>query len=107
MTSYDSDGDETGFNWYCPAIRGEVKSSIEQAFGFIAVHELVSYQPVTRGKEISIDIEYPLSPTDIEISAWLNVTEQGLGVANQDLQFRYESEDEVQTVTTDENGSYQ
>ncbi len=106
VTSYDSDGDETGFNWYCPAIRGEVKSSIEQAFGFIAVHELVSYQPVTRGKEISIDIEYPLSPTDIEISAWLNVTEQGQGVANQDLQFRYESEDEVQNVTTDENGSY-
>jgi len=106
VTSYDSDGDETGFNWYCPAIRGEVKSSIEQAFGFIAVHELVSYQPVSRGKEISIDIEYPLSPTDIEISAWLNVTEQGQGVANQDLQFRYESEDEVQNITTDENGSY-
>ena len=106
VTSYDSDGDEVGFNWYCPAVRGEVKSSIEQAFGFIAVHELISYQPVTRGKEISIDIEYPLSPTGIEISAWLNVTEQGQAVANQDLQFRYESEGEVQNVTTDENGSY-
>jgi len=106
VTSYDSDGDEVGYNWYCPSIRGEVKSSIEQAFGFIAVHELVSYQPVTRGKEISIDIEYPLSPTDIEISAWVNVTSQGQGVANQDIQFRYESENEIQNVTTDENGSY-
>jgi len=106
VTSYDSDGDEVGYNWYCPAIRGEVKSSIEQAFGFIAVHELVSYQPVTRGKEISIDIEYPLSPTDIEISAWVNVTSQGQGVANQDIQFRYESESDIQNVTTDENGSY-
>ncbi|MFL2975777.1 MAG: CARDB domain-containing protein [Candidatus Thalassarchaeaceae archaeon] len=106
VTSYDSDGDEVGYNWYCPSIRGEVKSSIEQAFGFIAVHELVSYQPVTRGKEISIDIEYPLSPTGIEISAWLNVTDQGQGVANQSLQFRYESEQEIQNVTTDEYGSY-
>ena len=106
VTSYDSDGDEVGYNWYCPSIRGEVKSAIEQAFGFIAVHELVSYQPVTRGTEISIDIEYPLSPTDIEISAWVNVTEQGQGVANQDLQFRYESENEVQEFTTDENGSF-
>jgi len=106
VTSYDSDGDEVGYNWYCPSIRGEVKSSIEQAFGFIAVHELVSYQPVTRGKEISIDIEYPLSPTDIEISAWVNVTEQGQGVSNQNIQFRYESENEVQNVTTDENGSF-
>ena len=106
VTSYDSDGEEVGYNWYCPSIRGEVKSSIEQAFGFIAVHELVSYQPVIRGKEITIDIEYPLSPTDIEISAWINVTEQGQGVANENIQFRYESEHEVQNVTTDENGSY-
>jgi len=106
VTSYDSEGDEVGYNWYCPSIRGEVKSSIEQAFGFIAVHELVSYQPVTRGKEISIDIEYPLSPTDIEISAWVNITEQGQGVANQNFQFRYESENEVQNATTDENGSF-
>ncbi len=106
VTSYDSDGDEVGYNWYCPSIRGEVKSSIEQAFGFIAVHELVSYQPVTRGEQISIDIEYPLSPTDIEISAWVNVTSQGQGVANRDIQFRYESENEVQNVTTDEDGSY-
>ena len=106
VTSYDSDGDEMGYNWYCPSIRGEVKSSIEQAFGFLAVHELVSYQPVSRGKEISIDVEYPLSPTGIEISAWINVTDQGQGVADQDLQFRYESEQQIQNFTTDENGSY-
>ena len=106
VTSYDSDGDEVGYNWYCPSIRGEVKSSIEQAFGFLAVHELVSYQPVTRGKEISIDVQYPLSPTGIEISAWINVTEQGQGVAQEDLQFRYESEEQIQNFTTDSNGSY-
>jgi len=106
VTAYDSDGDEMGYNWYCPSIRGEVKSSIEQAFGFLAVHELVSYQPVSRGKEISIDVEYPLSPTDIAISAWINVTDQGQGVADQNLQFRYESEQQIQNFTTDENGSY-
>ena len=106
VTAYDSDGDEMGYNWYCPSIRGEVKSSIEQAFGFLAVHELVSYQPVSRGKEISIDVEYPLSPTGIEMSAWINVTDQGQGVADQDLQFRYESEQQIQNFTTDENGSY-
>ena len=106
VTSFDSDGEEMGYNWYCPSIRGEVKSSIEQAFGFIAVHELVSYQPVSRGTEIWITVEYPLSPTDIEISAWINVTEQGQAVANQSLQFRYESEQQFQNITTDENGSY-
>ena len=54
---------------------------MEQAFGFLAVHELVSYQPVQRGKLVSIDVQYPLSPTDIEISAWINVTDQGVSDA--------------------------
>ena len=106
VTAYDSDGDETGYNWYCPAVRGEVKSSMQQAFGFLAVHELVSYQPVQRGKAVSIDVQYPLSPTDIEISAWINVTDQGQGVSGQEIQFRYESEHHFQNVTTDENGTY-
>ncbi len=106
VTNYDSDGDETGYNWYCPAVRGEVKSSLSQAFGFIAVHELVSYQPVTRSKVVTVDIEYPLSPTGIDISAWINVTNQGQPVSGQDLEFRYESEQFDQTVTTDDNGSY-
>tara|TARA_B100001123_G_scaffold233319_1_gene261796 strand:- start:7301 stop:10759 length:3459 start_codon:yes stop_codon:yes gene_type:complete len=106
VTNYDSDGDETGYNWYCSAVRGEVKSSLSQAFGFIAVHELVSYQPVTRSKVVTVDIEYPLSPTGIDISAWINVTNQGQPVSGQDLEFRYESEQFDQTVTTDDNGSY-
>ncbi|MDP7002466.1 MAG: CARDB domain-containing protein [Candidatus Thalassarchaeaceae archaeon] len=107
ITSYDSDGQENGFNWYCPAISNSIKSTLVQGFGFTAVHELVSYQPVQRGKEVSIDIEYPLSPTDIEISGWVNVTDQGQPVSNQTLQFRYESEQTVQNITTDQNGSYQ
>jgi len=106
ITNYDSDGDEIGYNWYCPAIRGEIKSSYVQSFGFIAVHELVSYQQTERSTVVSIDIEYPLSPVDIEISAWINVSSQGQPVSGQDLQFRYEAEQFVQDVTTDENGSF-
>ena len=79
---------------------------MEQAFGFLAVHELVSYQPVQRGKLVSIDVQYPLSPTDIEISAWINVTDQGQGISGQEIQFRYESDEQFQNVTTDENGTY-
>ena len=105
VTAYDSDGEETGYNWFCPAVRGEVKSTMEQAFGFLAVHELVSYQPVQRGKLVSVDVQYPLSPTDIEISAWINVTNQGQGVSGQEIQFRYESDEQFRNVTTDENGT--
>ncbi len=106
ITTYDSDGIETGYRWYCPAIRGDVKSSFTQSFGFNAVHELVAYQPTSRNQEISIHIEYPLSPTDINISAWINVTNQGNPLSELELEFRYEIEDDIRNVLTDENGSY-
>ena len=106
VTNYDSNGDEVGYNWFCPAIRGEIKSSFVQAFGFVAVHELIAYQPVIRSKEITIDVEYPLSPTDLEISTWINVTQGGQPVSGQSLQFRYESENYTENITTEANGSY-
>ena len=106
VTNYDSNGDEVGYNWFCPAVRGEIKSSFVQAFGFVAVHELVTYQPVIRSKEITIDVEYPLSPTDLEISTWINVTQGGQPVSGQSLQFRYESENYTENITTEANGSY-
>ena len=77
-----------------------------QSFGFLAVHELTSYQPVQRGKTVSIDVEYPLSPIGIDISAWINVSNQGQPVGSQDIQFRYESEQLFQNVTTESNGSF-
>ena len=105
VTSYDSEGDEIGYNWYCPEVRGEVKSSLTQAFGFLAVHELVSYQPVTRNKILTVEVEYPLSPTGIQISAWINATDQGQPIAGDSIQFRYESEQFFQNLTTDQNGT--
>jgi len=106
VTNYDSNGQENGFNWYCPDVKGEVKSSIVQAFGFVAVHELVSYQPVLSEKQIEIDVQYPISPTGIDVTAWINVSDQGQPVPNQDIQFRYESEQFSENITTDSNGSY-
>ena len=105
VTAYDSEGDQIGYNWYCPEVRGEVKSSLTQAFGFLAVHELVSYQPVTRNKILTVEVEYPLSPTGIQISAWINATDQGQPISGEDIQFRYESEQFFQNLTTDQNGT--
>ncbi|MFL2963184.1 MAG: CARDB domain-containing protein [Candidatus Thalassarchaeaceae archaeon] len=105
ITTYNSDGEESGYRWYCPAIKGDIKSSFIESIGFVAVHELTAYQPSTRSKVIEIDIEYPLSPIDTEISAWINVTNQGSPVANQTMDFRYEIEDDVRQIITDENGT--
>jgi len=105
ITNYDDDGDEIGYKWYCPAIRGEVRSSYTNTVGFIAEHTLTSYQPTSRYKLISVDLEFPLSPLDFQMSAWINVTTSGQTTGGQELQFRYEPEGTTGSVTTAANGS--
>lgn len=105
ITNYDSNGDEIGYRWYCPAVRGDVRSSYTNTVGFIAEHELTTYQPAGRPKQISVDLEYPLSPLNFEMSAWINVSNSGQPVSGQDLEVRYDSGGHVESVTTAANGS--
>jgi len=91
ITSYDDNGDESGYKWYCPAIRGDIRTSYSVAgLGIQAEHELTTYQAASRPKQITIEIEHPLSPLDFEMSAWINVTSQGQPVSDEDASFRYE-----------------
>ena len=106
ISSTNSDGEDTGYKWFCPAVRGDVKMETIESLGFTAVHSLSSYQATSRQKVINIDVEFPLSPIDMEISAWVNVSNSnGNPLANEQLQFRYEIEGDIQTITTASNGS--
>ena len=106
ISSTNVDGEETGYKWFCPAIRGDVKMETIESLGFSAVHSLSSYQAVSRQKVINIDVEFPLSPIDSEISAWINVSNNnGNPLANEQLQFRYEIKGDIQTIATASNGS--
>ena len=58
--------------------------------GIQAEHELSTYQPAGRPKQISIETDFPLSPLDYEMSAWVNVSSQGQPVSGEDVTFRYE-----------------
>ncbi|MEE3277663.1 MAG: CARDB domain-containing protein, partial [Candidatus Thermoplasmatota archaeon] len=91
ITNYDDNGDEAGYKWYCPAIRGDIRTSYSVAgLGIQAEHELTTYQAAGRGKQVIVEIEYPLSPLDFEMSAWINVTSQGQPVSDEYVRFRYE-----------------
>lgn len=91
ITNYNSDGDEIGYKWYCPAIRGDIMTSYSVAgLGIQAEHELSTYQPAGRPKQVSIETDFPLSPLDYEMSAWINVSSQGQPVSGEDVTFRYE-----------------
>jgi hypothetical protein len=106
ISSTNADGEDTGYKWFCPAVRGDVKMETIESLGFTAVHSLSSYQASSRQKVINIDVEFPLSPIDMEISAWINVSNNNANpLANEQLQFRYEIEGDIQTITTASNGS--
>lgn len=107
ITVYDSDGDETGYRWYCPAIRNDIKSSTTESIGFIATHELNWYQQSTRTRTLNVDLDYQLSPLDMDMNATITVTNNaGNAVADQDVEIRFEIYEDVRTFTTDSNGQF-
>ncbi len=107
ITVYDSDGDETGYRWYCPAIRNDIKSSTTESIGFIATHELNWYQQATRARTLDVDLDFQLSPLSMDMNATITVTNNaGNALADQQVEFRYEVEEDVRTFTTDSNGQF-
>ena len=106
VTTFDSNGSADGYRWFCPAVRGDVSSSTDIIEGINAFHELQTYQ-AGRSKEISVDLEFPLSPLNINTSAVVTVTQDGsaLSGANQQVEFRYGIDGDIRTVTTSSNGS--
>lgn len=107
ITNYNSDGDVTGYKWYCPAIRNDIKSSTTESIGFIATHELNWYQEMTRTRTLDVDIEFQLSPLDMDMNATVTVTDNsGNTVTGQEVEFRYEIDEDVRTFTTDSYGQF-
>lgn len=107
ITIYDSDGDETGYRWYCPAIRNDIKTSTTESIGFIATHELNWYQQATRTRTLDVDLEYQLSPLDMDMNLTVTLTNNaGNAVADQEVEFRFEIDEDVREFTTDSNGQF-
>jgi len=105
ISSTNSDGEDAGYKWFCPAIRGDIKTETIEGIGFTAIHSLSSYYAASRPKQIEVEVEFPLAPIDMDISAWINVSQGGNPLSNQNVEFRYEIEGDIQTVTTAANGS--
>ena len=107
ITTSNSNGEETGYKWYCPAIKNNIKSSATQSLGFSLVSSLTSYTPASASTSLNVDLEYQLSPLDMQLDATVTVTNSvGSPVANQDVEFRYEIEEDYRAFTTDANGQF-
>ncbi|MDP6906158.1 MAG: CARDB domain-containing protein [Candidatus Thalassarchaeaceae archaeon] len=106
VTQYNSDGTVAGFNWYCPAVKYNAWQHIEDAIGLVIDFKLKAHTPASRARIISVNLQYPAYFLDIEMGAWINVTDAGgTPVGGENLEFRYEAESDIRQITTATNGS--
>ena len=107
VTAYNaSSGTNSGYRWWCPGANNDAwwHQSIE--LGADIDFRLNQYTPVSRVHEIDVDLLFPAWPLDMDLGVWVNVsTSSGQPVANQEVEFRYEIEEDIRTVTTAANGS--
>jgi hypothetical protein len=62
---------------------------------------------MTRTRTLDDDIDFQLSPLDLDMNATVTVTDNsGNAVADQDVELRYEVDEDVRTFTTDSYGQF-
>ena len=107
VTSYDAGtGDTTGYRWWCENARNDAWWHQTIEVGVDLDFRLDQYTPVSRVNDLNIGLAFPAWMLDTDLGVWANVTDgNGAPVANQDVEFRYEIEEDVRTVTTAANGS--
>ena len=107
VTSYNSSsGEISGYRWWCPNADNDAWWHQTIDIGAQIDFRLKQYIPVTRVHEIDVDLSFPAWPLDSDLGVWVNVSNaNGQPVPNQDLEFRYEIEEDIRTITTASNGS--
>ena len=107
VTAYNAtSGVINGYRWWCDNARNDAWWHQSIDVGADIDFKLNQYNPVARTHEIDVELAFPAWPLDVDLGVWINVTNSnGQPVANQDVEFRYEIEEDIRTVTTASNGS--
>ncbi|MEE2747275.1 MAG: CARDB domain-containing protein [Candidatus Thermoplasmatota archaeon] len=107
VTAYNaSTGNINGYRWWCDNAQNDAWWHQSIDVGANVDFRLNQYNPVSRTHEIDVELAFPAWPLDVDLGVWVNVTNSnGQPVANQDVEFRYEIEEDIRTVTTAANGS--
>ena len=107
VTAYNStSGAINGYRWWCDNARNDAWWHQTIDVGADIDFKLNQYNPVSRVHEIDVELAFPAWPLDADLGVWINVTDSnGQPVSNQDVEFRYEVEEDIRTVTTSTNGS--
>ena len=118
LTSYDDNGTETSFEWFCPEIRNYAWTHTEEDIGLVIDFRLKQYLPVgSSGVEVTTNPGYRNTNLDVALSTqitalntpievWANITDSnGNPQPGLDVEIRHEAEGFSTTVTTASNGS--
>ena len=106
MTATDVNGSLVGYGWHCDSMKNDVVTLNEVTLGLMARHEIDYSTLSPRPYVIDVEPMYPLAPFDFTSPIWVNVSDaNGAPTANQLIEFRYDPTGEVQTITTESNGS--
>ncbi len=118
LTSYDDNGTETSYEWFCPEVRNYAWSHTEEDIGLIIDFRLKQYMPVGssgvvantnpgyRNMNIDVELSTQITALNTPIEVWANVTDSsGIPQSGQTVEIRHEAEDFTTTIITGFNGS--
>lgn len=116
VNQWNASGVNTGFKWYCPAVRGNAWTNTYISLGLEIDWILKEYRPANSSgvvatsdpgsRDIRIDVEpqFPAVLPQAQEKVWGNYTWNGGPYPNTNLQVRWEIDGGVWNVNTDSNG---
>ena len=118
LTSYDDNGTETSYEWFCPEVRNYAWSHTEEDIGLVIDFRLKQYMPVAstgvvantnpgyRNMNLDVELSTQITALNTPIEVWANVTDSsGTPQPGQTVEIRHEAEGFSTTAVTAANGS--
>ena len=118
LKSYDDNGTETAYEWFCPEVRNFAWSHTEEDIGLVIDFRLKQYLPVGssnvvsytnpgyRNMNLDVELSTQITALNTPIEVWANVTDSsGAPQSGQSVEIRHEAEGFTTTAVTGANGS--
>ena len=119
LTSYDDNGTETSFEWFCPEVRNYAWSNTEEDIGLVIDFRLKQYMPVSssgvvantnpgyRNMNLDVELSSEITALNTPIEVWANLTDSsGVPQSGQPVEIRHEAEGFAASGLTSSNGSF-
>ena len=118
LTSYDTEGDESGYRWYCPEARNYAWLHTEEDVGLTIDFRLKQYipkdstgvdiyqNPGSRNRCINVETTNSITALNTPTEVWVNASASCFSnIAGLQLELRYETTGFLASLTTAANGS--